>query len=78
MVHLPCETHEYVGSIEGQSRPVRHTFDDDDEVNELEHTANGEDINGIGEITQWCVIAKVTMVKSNGWITHFVRVLGRS
>ena len=42
MAHLPYEAYEYVESIEGQSRPVRHTFDNDDEVGELETTTNGE------------------------------------
>ena len=78
MVHLPCEPYEYAESIEGQSRTVRHTFVDDDEVGELEPTAKGEVITGIGEVTQWCVRAKATMAKRNGLDKPtFVRVLGR-
>ena len=45
---------------------MRHNFDDDDEAEECEPTANGEVTTGMGESTQWCVKAKATMVKSNG------------
>ena len=66
MVHPPRRPCEYVALIEGQSRPVRHTFDDDDGAEECEPTANGGVITGVGESTQWCVKAKATVLKSNG------------
>lgn len=67
MVHPPCGPCEYVESTEGQSRPVHHTFDDGDEVEECEPTANGEVVTGVGEGTQWCVKARATMVQEQ-WV----------
>jgi len=52
VVHPPRGPCEYVESIEGQCRPVRHTFDHEDEAEECKPTVNGEVITGIGESTQ--------------------------
>ena len=77
MVHLPYEAYEYVELIEGQSRPVRRTFDNDEE--EIEPIANGRDIPGIGRALSGKWKPRLRWSRGMDWINPlFVTVLARS